>query len=93
MPHHDSAVHVKMMQEFQRRLVQMKTTAGVEEMTRGFIKEGAAKLQIITTDFDMIPSRFSYEGKRCPTCYYVIDNSKLVTNECWEKLLQLKEKY
>ncbi|XP_049497623.1 cytosolic 5'-nucleotidase 3A isoform X3 [Panthera uncia] len=92
MPNQDSAVHVKMMPEFQRSSVRIKNPAKVEEIICGLIKGGAAKLQIIT-DFDMTLSRFSYEGKRCPTCHYVIDNSKLVTDECRKKLMQLKEKY
>ncbi|XP_029778259.1 cytosolic 5'-nucleotidase 3A-like isoform X1 [Suricata suricatta] len=92
MPNQDSAVHVKMMPEFHRSSIQIKNLVKVEEIICGLIKGGAAELQIIT-DFDMTLSRFSYEGKRCPTCHYVIDNSKLVTDECWKKLLQLKEKY
>ncbi|KAF0875766.1 cytosolic 5'-nucleotidase 3A isoform X1 [Hyaena hyaena] len=83
---------IEMMPEFQRSSVRIKNPARVEEIICGLIKGGAAKLQIIT-DFDMTLSRFSYEGKRCPTCHYVIDNSKLVTDECRKKLLQLKEKY
>ncbi|KAL6074776.1 hypothetical protein STEG23_019082, partial [Scotinomys teguina] len=47
----------------------------------------------IITDFDMTLSRFSYNGKRCPTCHNIIDNCKLVTDECRRKLLQLKERY
>uniref|UniRef100_A0A8I3S3T9 5'-nucleotidase, cytosolic IIIA n=1 Tax=Canis lupus familiaris TaxID=9615 RepID=A0A8I3S3T9_CANLF len=83
---------IEMMPEFQRSSVRIKNPERVEEIICGLIKGGAAKLQIIT-DFDMTLSRFSYEGKRCPTCHYVIDNSKLVTDECRKKLLQLKEKY
>ncbi|KAI5250900.1 cytosolic 5'-nucleotidase 3A isoform X2 [Manis pentadactyla] len=92
MPNQDSAVHVKMMPEFQKSSVHIKNPARVEEIICGLIKGGAAKLQIIT-DFDMTLSRFSHEGKRCPTSHYVIDNSKLVTDECRKKLWQLKEKY
>ncbi|ELK35177.1 Cytosolic 5'-nucleotidase 3 [Myotis davidii] len=47
----------------------------------------------IITDFDMTLSRFSYNGKRCPTCHNVIDNCKLVSDECRKKLLELKEKF
>ncbi|KAL7976874.1 hypothetical protein Chor_008823 [Crotalus horridus] len=49
-------------------------------------------LQIIT-DFDMTLSRFSHNGKRCPTCHNIIDNCKLITEECRKKLFQLKEIY
>lgn len=77
----------------------------------------------IITDFDMTLSKFSVNGKRCPTCHSersfclwecgayfkfahlmtvfvcvcvcadIIDNCKLVTDECRQKLLQLKNKY
>ncbi|XP_042550898.1 cytosolic 5'-nucleotidase 3A isoform X2 [Dipodomys spectabilis] len=88
----ESAVHLKMMPEFQKSSVRIKNPTRVEEIICGLIKGGAAKLQIIT-DFDMTLSRFSYEGKRCPTCHNVIDNCKFVTDECRKKLLELKEKY
>lgn len=92
MTSQDSAVHVKMMPELQKNSVRIKNPKRVEEILCGLIKGGAVKLQIIT-DFDMTLSRFSYEGKRCPTCHNVIDNCKLVSDECRKKLLQLKEKY
>lgn len=92
MPTPDSAVLVHMMPEFQRSSVRIKNPTRVEEILCGLIKGGAAKLQIIT-DFDMTLSRFSHEERRCPTCHNVIDNCKLVSDECREKLLQLKEKY
>ncbi|XP_035866321.1 cytosolic 5'-nucleotidase 3A isoform X1 [Phyllostomus discolor] len=83
---------IEMMPEFQKTSVRIKNPARVEEIICGLIKGGANKLQIIT-DFDMTLSRFSYKGKRCPTCHNVIDNCKLVSDECRKKLLQLKEKY
>ncbi|XP_054581941.1 cytosolic 5'-nucleotidase 3A isoform X1 [Eptesicus fuscus] len=92
MTNQDSAVHVKMMPEFQKSSVRIKNPTRVEEIICGLIKGGAVKLQIIT-DFDMTLSRFSYKGKRCPTCHNVIDNCKLVSDECRKKLLELKEKF
>uniref|UniRef100_A0A8D2J8Z2 5'-nucleotidase n=1 Tax=Varanus komodoensis TaxID=61221 RepID=A0A8D2J8Z2_VARKO len=80
------------MPEFQKKTVHIKDPARVEEIICGLIKGGAAKLQIIT-DFDMTLSRFSHNGKRCPTCHNVIDNCKLITDDCRKKLLQLKEIY
>ncbi|KAM7176871.1 LOW QUALITY PROTEIN: cytosolic 5'-nucleotidase 3A [Macrochelys suwanniensis] len=80
------------MPEFQKKTVHIKDPGRVEEIICGLIKGGAAKLQIIT-DFDMTLSRFSYNGKRCPTCHNVLDNCKLITEECRKKLLQLKETY
>ncbi|XP_053117605.1 cytosolic 5'-nucleotidase 3A isoform X2 [Hemicordylus capensis] len=80
------------MPEFQKKTVHIKDPERVEEIICGLIKGGAAKLQIIT-DFDMTLSRFSFQGKRCPTCHNIIDNCKLITDECRKKLLQLKEIY
>ncbi|KAM6201508.1 cytosolic 5'-nucleotidase 3A [Rhynchocyon petersi] len=92
MTDQESAVLGEMMPEFQKNGVRIKNPTRVEEILCGLIKGGASKLQVIT-DFDMTLSRFSYKGKRCPTCHNVIDNCKLVTDECREKLLQLKKKY
>uniref|UniRef100_A0A5F9CQI8 5'-nucleotidase n=1 Tax=Oryctolagus cuniculus TaxID=9986 RepID=A0A5F9CQI8_RABIT len=83
---------MEMMPEFQKDSVRIKNPERVEEIICGLIKGGAAKLQIIT-DFDMTLSRFSYKGKRCPTCHNIIDNCKLVTDECQKKLMQLREQY
>ncbi|XP_023606809.1 cytosolic 5'-nucleotidase 3A isoform X1 [Myotis lucifugus] len=83
---------IEMMPEFQKSSVRIKNPTRVEEIICGLIKGGAVKLQIIT-DFDMTLSRFSYKGKRCPTCHNVIDNCKLVSDECRKKLLELKEKF
>ncbi|XP_068102397.1 uncharacterized protein [Hyperolius riggenbachi] len=33
----------------------------------------------------MTLSRFQYNGERSPTCYNIIDNSKMVTEECRKK--------
>ncbi|KAH0509796.1 Cytosolic 5'-nucleotidase 3A [Microtus ochrogaster] len=81
-----------MMPEFQKSSMRIKNPTGVEEIICGLIERGAAKLQIIT-DFDMTLSRFSYNGRRCPSCHNIIDNCKLVTDECREKLLQLNKQY
>ncbi|XP_053323610.1 cytosolic 5'-nucleotidase 3A isoform X1 [Spea bombifrons] len=83
---------IEMMPEFQKKTVHIKDPAKVEEIICGLIKGGASKLQVIT-DFDMTLSRFSYNGKRCPTCHNIIDNCKFVSDECRKKLYQLKEKY
>ncbi|XP_077347743.1 cytosolic 5'-nucleotidase 3A isoform X1 [Lithobates pipiens] len=83
---------IEMMPEFQKKTVHIKDPAKVEEIICGLIKGGAARLQIIT-DFDMTLSRFSHNGKRCPTCHNVIDNCKYVSDECQKKLYELKDKY
>uniref|UniRef100_A0A803SSV6 5'-nucleotidase n=1 Tax=Anolis carolinensis TaxID=28377 RepID=A0A803SSV6_ANOCA len=83
---------IEMMPEFQKKTVHIKDPGRVEEIICGLIKGGATKLQIIT-DFDMTLSRFSHNGKRCPTCHNIIDNCKLITDESRKKLYQLKEIY
>ncbi|XP_032090607.1 cytosolic 5'-nucleotidase 3A isoform X2 [Thamnophis elegans] len=80
------------MPEFQKKTVHIKDPEKVEEIICGLIKGGAAKLQIIT-DFDMTLSRFTHNGKRCPTCHNIIDNCNLITEECRTKLFHLKEIY
>ncbi|KAI3361540.1 hypothetical protein L3Q82_012962, partial [Scortum barcoo] len=83
---------IEMMPQFEKTTVHMKDPERVEQIICGLIKGGASKLQIIT-DFDMTLSKFAVNGKRCPTCHNIIDNCKLVTDECRQKLLQLKNKY
>uniref|UniRef100_A0A3P8RV07 5'-nucleotidase n=1 Tax=Amphiprion percula TaxID=161767 RepID=A0A3P8RV07_AMPPE len=83
---------IEMMPQFEKTTVHMRDPERVEQIICGLIKGGASKLQIIT-DFDMTLSKFAVNGKRCPTCHNIIDNCKLVTEECRQKLLQLKNKY
>uniref|UniRef100_V9KBC4 5'-nucleotidase n=1 Tax=Callorhinchus milii TaxID=7868 RepID=V9KBC4_CALMI len=83
---------IEMMPEFQKKSVHIKDPERVEEIICGLIKGGASKLQIIT-DFDMTLSKFSHNGKRCPTCHNLIDNCKLITEECRKKLFQIRDKY
>ncbi|KAJ0066381.1 hypothetical protein NL108_011748 [Boleophthalmus pectinirostris] len=83
---------IEMMPQFEKSTVHMKDPERVEQIICGLIKGGANKLQIIT-DFDMTLSKFQVNGKRCPTCHNIIDYSKLVTDECRQKLVQLKNQY
>ncbi|XP_068179136.1 cytosolic 5'-nucleotidase 3 isoform X1 [Antennarius striatus] len=83
---------IEMMPQFDKTTVHMKDPERVEQIICGLIKGGASKLQIIT-DFDMTLSKFAINGKRSPTCHNIIDNCKLITDECRQKLLQLKNKY
>ncbi|KAK9960372.1 hypothetical protein ABG768_008233 [Culter alburnus] len=83
---------IEMMPEFEKSTVHIRDPERVEQIICSLIKGGASKLQIIT-DFDMTLSRFAVNGKRCPTCHNIIDNCKLVTEDCRKKLLQLKETY
>uniref|UniRef100_A0AAQ4SA80 5'-nucleotidase n=1 Tax=Gasterosteus aculeatus aculeatus TaxID=481459 RepID=A0AAQ4SA80_GASAC len=92
---------IEMMPQFEKATVHMKDPERVEQIICGLIKGGASKLQNVSllppsqiiTDFDMTLSKFAVGGKRCPTCHNIIDNCKLVTEECRAKLLQLKNKY
>lgn len=83
---------IEMMPEFEKSTVHMRDPERVEQIICGLIKGGASKLQIIT-DFDMTLSKFAVNGNRCPTCHNIIDNCKLVTEECRQKLGQLKDTY
>ncbi|XP_054903057.1 cytosolic 5'-nucleotidase 3 isoform X1 [Poeciliopsis prolifica] len=83
---------IEMMPQFEKPTVHMRDPERVEQIICGLIKGGASKLQVIT-DFDMTISKFAVNGKRCSTLHNVIDNCKLVTDECRQKLLQLKHKY
>lgn len=56
------------------------------------VKAGSNTLQVIS-DFDMTLTRFAYKGKRCPTCHNILDNSKLISNECKEQLAELLNTY
>ncbi|XP_075941105.1 cytosolic 5'-nucleotidase 3-like [Anarhichas minor] len=79
------------MPQFEKSTVHMRDPERVEQIICGLIKGGASKLQIIT-DFDMTLSKFAVNGKHCPKCHNIIDNCKLVTEECRTKLLHLKNK-
>ncbi|KAM9309235.1 cytosolic 5'-nucleotidase 3 isoform 1-T1 [Pholidichthys leucotaenia] len=83
---------IEMMPQFEKSTVHMKDPERVEQIICDLIKGGASKLQIIT-DFDMTLSKFSINGKRCPTCHNIVDDCKLVTDEGRQKLLQLRHKY
>ncbi|XP_077576424.1 cytosolic 5'-nucleotidase 3 isoform X1 [Stigmatopora nigra] len=83
---------IEMMPQFEKKTVHMRDPERVEQIICGLIKGGAPKLQIIT-DFDMTLSKFAINGKRCPSCHYIMENCNLVSEECREKLLQLKNKY
>lgn len=49
-------------------------------------------MQVIS-DFDMTLTRFAYNGKRCPTCHNILDNSQLINEECKVKLAELLHTY
>uniref|UniRef100_A0A667XZZ4 5'-nucleotidase n=1 Tax=Myripristis murdjan TaxID=586833 RepID=A0A667XZZ4_9TELE len=70
----------------------MRDPQRVKEILQSMQKAGSNTIQVIS-DFDMTLTRFAYNGKRCPTCHNILDNSKLITEECKEKLKDLLNTY
>uniref|UniRef100_A0A8C7KIS2 5'-nucleotidase, cytosolic IIIB n=1 Tax=Oncorhynchus kisutch TaxID=8019 RepID=A0A8C7KIS2_ONCKI len=68
----------------------MRDPPRVEEIIKTMQKAGTSKIQVIS-DFDMTLTRFAYNGKRCPTSHNILDNSKLISEEC--KLKDLLNTY
>ncbi|MEQ2274680.1 5'-nucleotidase, cytosolic III [Xenotaenia resolanae] len=81
-----------MIPELSNGSVLMKDPHRVQEILQSMLKAGSNTLQVIS-DFDMTLTRFSYNGKRCPTCHNILDNSKTISNECRLKLDHLLETY
>ncbi|XP_060921854.1 cytosolic 5'-nucleotidase 3A-like [Labrus mixtus] len=81
-----------MIPELSNPSVLMKDPQRVQEILESMVKAGSNTVQVIS-DFDMTLTRFAYNGKRCPTCHNILDNSKLITNECREKLKELLNTY
>ncbi|XP_065147034.1 cytosolic 5'-nucleotidase 3-like isoform X1 [Paramisgurnus dabryanus] len=78
--------------ELSNSSVYMKDPERVEQILTSMKNAGPNKLQVIS-DFDMTLTRFSYNGKRCPTCHNILDNSKLMSEDCKAKLQNLLETY
>ncbi|XP_026096871.1 cytosolic 5'-nucleotidase 3-like [Carassius auratus] len=81
-----------MIPELSKSSVRMKDRERVEQMLTSMRSAGASTLQVIS-DFDMTLTRFSYNGKRCPTCHNIMDNSKLISEECKAELKRLLDTY
>uniref|UniRef100_A0A2K6GK39 5'-nucleotidase, cytosolic IIIB n=1 Tax=Propithecus coquereli TaxID=379532 RepID=A0A2K6GK39_PROCO len=47
----------------------------------------------VISDFDMTLSRFAYNGKRCPSSHNILDNSKIISEECQKELSALLRHY
>ncbi|KAJ8377258.1 hypothetical protein AAFF_G00264860 [Aldrovandia affinis] len=78
--------------ELARPSVCMRDRGRVEEIIQAMQRAGPSTLQVIS-DFDMTLTRFSYNGKRCPTCHNILDNRKLISEECKQKLKDLLNVY
>ncbi|NP_001082544.1 cytosolic 5'-nucleotidase III-like protein A [Xenopus laevis] len=72
--------------------VRMRDPEGLQDKITRIQRGGQEKLQIIS-DFDMTLSRFSRNGERCPTCYNIIDNSNIISDEGRKKLKCLFDIY
>ncbi|KAF7648658.1 hypothetical protein LDENG_00153570 [Lucifuga dentata] len=81
-----------MVPELSNLSVCMRDPQKVQEILQSMVKSGSNTLQVIS-DFDMTLTRFAYNGKRCPTCHNILDNSKLISNDCKEKLKELLNMY
>lgn len=64
----------------------------VDQMLKSIRQAGPNTVQVIS-DFDMTLTRFAFNGKRCPTCHNILDNSKLISEDCKEKLADLLNTY
>ncbi|KAI2582974.1 NT5C3B isoform 1 [Pan troglodytes] len=72
--------------------VLMRQPGRVQEIVGALRKGGGDRLQVIS-DFDMTLSRFAYNGKRCPSSYNILDNSKIISEECRKELTALLHHY
>ncbi|XP_020922654.1 7-methylguanosine phosphate-specific 5'-nucleotidase isoform X2 [Sus scrofa] len=72
--------------------VLMRQPGRVQEIVGALRKGGGDRLQVIS-DFDMTLSRFAYNGKRCPSSYNILDNSKIISEECRKELKALLHHY
>uniref|UniRef100_A0A1A8HDC0 5'-nucleotidase n=1 Tax=Nothobranchius korthausae TaxID=1143690 RepID=A0A1A8HDC0_9TELE len=81
-----------MVPELSNSSVCMKDPQRVQQIMQSILKAGSNTLQVIS-DFDMTLTRFSHNGKRCPTCHNILDNSNAISTECREKLNALLKTY
>ncbi|KAG7459704.1 hypothetical protein MATL_G00213540 [Megalops atlanticus] len=81
-----------MIPELSRPSVYMRDPRRVEEIIKAMKQAGPSTMQVIS-DFDMTLTRFAYNGKRCPTCHNILENSKLISQECRDKLEDLLNTY
>ncbi|XP_017284994.1 cytosolic 5'-nucleotidase 3 [Kryptolebias marmoratus] len=81
-----------MIPELSNPSVCMKDPQRVREILQAISEAGSSTLQVIS-DFDMTLTRFSYNGKRCPTCHNILDNSKAISSGCKQKLDELLKTY
>ncbi|XP_050929650.1 cytosolic 5'-nucleotidase 3 isoform X2 [Lates calcarifer] len=73
-----------MIPELSNPSVCMKDPQRVQEILQSMVKAGSNTVQVIS-DFDMTLTRFAYND--------ILDNSKLISEECKEKLKELLNTY
>ncbi|XP_023044175.1 cytosolic 5'-nucleotidase 3A isoform X5 [Piliocolobus tephrosceles] len=81
MTNQESAVHVKMMPEFQKSSVRIKNPTRVEEIICGLIKGGAAKLQISLTTVSWLQMNVEKKLLQLKEKYYAIEVDPVLTVE------------
>lgn len=70
----------------------MKDPERVQQILQSMQKAGSNTLQVIS-DFDMTLTRFEFNGKRCPTCHNILENSNIISSDCKTQLQALLDKY
>ncbi|XP_029014161.1 cytosolic 5'-nucleotidase 3-like [Betta splendens] len=81
-----------MIPELSKPSVFMRDPQRVHEILQSMMKAGSNTVQVIS-DFDMTLTRFAYNGKRCPTCHNILDDSKLISEDCKIQLKELLNTY
>ncbi|XP_042529592.1 7-methylguanosine phosphate-specific 5'-nucleotidase [Dipodomys spectabilis] len=72
--------------------VLMRQPRRVQEVVDALRRAGGDRLQVIS-DFDMTLSRFACNGQRCPSSHNILDNSKIISEECRKELSALLHHY
>ncbi|KAM4843154.1 7-methylguanosine phosphate-specific 5'-nucleotidase [Thomomys bottae] len=72
--------------------VRMRQPRRVQEVVSALRRAGGHRLQVIS-DFDMTLSRFACNGQRCPSSHNILDNSKIISEECRKELSALLHHY
>lgn len=81
-----------MIPELSNPSVCMRDPQRVQEILDSMVRAGSNTVQVIS-DFDMTLTRFAYNGKRCPTCHNILENSQLITEDGKKQLKGLLNTY
>ncbi|XP_052348570.1 7-methylguanosine phosphate-specific 5'-nucleotidase-like [Oncorhynchus keta] len=81
-----------MIPELSSPSVCMRDPQRVEEIIKAMQKAGTSTIQVIS-DFNMTLTRFAYNGKRCPPSHNILNNSRLISEECKAQLKDLLNTY